>query len=201
MKKILSLTLSVILVLSLSGCHRDNPVPTPQPTPTQNNSDNEEKTMTMLVDTADYKLTFDILGEWEEYAGTSSVRDMAQAVLYSTTDNADNNVFFYTLINKYQEKEGETFKDRIVEDIKSRYDSVEFSSVSDDNEGTRVTSIYKMTDGSDTIKNYQYSVLNNGYEISFVYSAPELIYDNQRGYINDMISTARFSLVEKTAEQ
>ena len=198
-KSLFAIILSMSLILGLSACDNGKePAPTdsqPEPTVSDTPSTETPETKYMLVDTEEYSLTFDMLGTWVEYAGNSEIRESAQAVLTSSSETANDSVFFYVLINKYDDTSEETLKDKIVENIKAKFSSVEFESITDSSSDNQiVTSIYTMSQDNTTIKNYQYTVIQDGYQISFIYSAPTLIYNNQKGYIKDMIDSFEFSL-------
>lgn len=199
-KRILCLSCALMMILALAGCNNPTPPVVEEPPV---NSDTQPENLfqnkKMIVDTEEYTLTFDILGSWTEYAGNSEIRELAKTVLSSTaTSNANSSTFFYVLIDKYDESAEQTLKDKIVTEIKERYDTVEFESINEtkNNDEETIISIYTVSENTETIKKYQYTIKKYGYEISFVYSAPTLIYNSQKGYINDMIKSAEFKLVE-----
>lgn len=193
MKRKLSILLSIALVLGiLSGCTPPSEYVEPTPTPTQEQVQGGDKTMT--IDTPEYALSFSIMGDWKEYAGSDELRQRAKTVLTSTSDTSGS-TFFYVLVDKYVEPKGITFKDSLVEQIKKDDATVEFDSITDASteDGVKIIMVYK-SDGKTKVKNYQYTTISNGYVISYVYSSPELLYNIQKGYINDMINSAKFSI-------
>lgn len=200
--KIIPLLMAIGITLSLTGCKPEEVPVTPTPVPTTEDETPIVDTQYLLVDTTDYQLKFKMLGNWKEYAGSASIREKAQGVLESSADDTEtDSAYFYVLIEPYLTEEGITPKTKFTEQIQSSYESVAFDSISDlsKDDNIKIVYTYTITEDSAKIKNYQLTTIIDGYQVSFIYSAPELIYNIQKGYVNDMIDTAEFTIKTQTA--
>lgn len=202
-KRLVAVMLTALTILSLTACGQKNPVentvnndPPVSDTQTNDNqapSDNDVlENKKMFIETENYSMTFDILGQWQEYAGTSSIRQESVAMLTSSSD--DSTAYFYIKIYP-KTNEITSVKDFIVNKIREKYSSVEFDSLTDasTDEKIKIIATYIVPEGNNSVKKYQLATVQDDYIICYIYSAPQLIYNSQKGYVNDMIDSAVFS--------
>lgn len=209
-KKLIAVMFAALTILSLAACNHNNPVentvnndPPVSDTQAEDNqapSKNDVlENKKMFIETENYSMTFDILGQWQEYAGTSSMRQESVAMLTSSSD--DSTAYFYIKIFP-KTSEITSVKDFIVSKIREKYSSVEFDSLTDasTDEKTKIIATYIVPEGNSSVKKYQLATVQDDYIICYIYSAPQLIYNSQKGYINDMIDSAVFSSGSTTQE-
>lgn len=202
-KRLVAIMLTALTILSLAACGQKNPAentvnnnPPVSDTQTNDNqapSDNDVlENKKMFIETENYSMTFDILGQWQEYAGTSSIRQESVAMLTSSSD--DSTAYFYIKIYP-KTNEITSVKDFVVGKIREKYSSVEFDSLTDasTDEKTKIIATYIVPEGNSSVKKYQLATVQDDYIICYIYSAPQLIYNSQKGYVNDMIDSAVFS--------
>lgn len=210
-KRLVAVMLAALTILSLAACVQKNPVentidsnPPVSDTQTNDNqapSDNDVlENKKMFIETENYSMTFDILGQWQEYAGTSSIRQESVAMLTSSSD--DSTAYFYIKIYP-KTNEITSVKDFIVSKIREKYSSVEFDSLTDasTDEKIKIIATYIVPEGNSSVKKYQLATVQDDYIICYIYSAPQLIYNSQKGYVNDMIDSAVFSSGSTTQER
>jgi hypothetical protein len=67
-----------------------------------------------------------------------------------------------------------------------------FSDKSSSTTKIELSSSYSLSETKQTIKAYQVSFIQDGYIISYIYKSPSLLYIQEKGYIDDMIDSAKF---------
>ena len=63
-----------------------------------------------------------------------------------------------------------------------------------DSDTTKYIVTYNTVKDREETKNYLTIFYKDGYKISFIYSALDIAYASEKGYIDDMISTANFNI-------
>lgn len=140
----------------------------------------------LIVNTGKYNFVMDLYGPWKEYLGDMDDRDNYQAVL-----SPDKNSWLYIKINSKK-----LDKNSIMDSIRKKFKTVEFDSVRE--EDNKCTFIYLTSDENKSImKNYTVSLNDNsGYQIVYSYSAPNISYSENKGYIDDMIKSSKIKALQ-----
>lgn len=148
----------------------------------------------LVIDSEEYVLNMDLLGTWKEYLLPVDERDKYQAFMIPDK-TSDAIPYFYILI---EESAGVSSQDvveqEIIYSLKDEFDSFELEQIlkKTSNGATKYSITYNTTKNRAENKNYLTILYQDGYKISFTYSALSLAYAAEKGYIDDMIDTVYF---------
>lgn len=147
----------------------------------------------LIIDNDDYSLKMDLLGTWKEYLLPIDERDKYQAFMIPDT-TTEAIPYFYILIEKDDISTGRISEEDILYELKSDNPSFELEQIlnGSTNDITKYNVLYKTKQGRNETKNYLTVMYIDGYKIYFTYSALDLAYSSERGYIDDMIDTVVF---------
>jgi hypothetical protein len=160
--------------------------------------ENGEIKNVLVIETEDYRMNMDLLGTWKEYLLPIDERDKYQAFMIPDK-TSDAIPYFYILIEKSPVITSSTvIEEEIMYSLRSEYDSFELEQLSKKTSGdsTKYHATYKIIKDKSEYKNYLTIKYKDGYKISFIYSALSIAYANEKGYIDDMINTAEFTVKE-----
>lgn len=191
-KLILPIVIISLLCISLTGCNKNKNENTKNP----ENVEQDVKTEIieneyLLIDTEEYEIKMDILGKWNTYSGKTDLRDGTVAFMIPG-DSITDSPYFYITVEKYENKENKSNKDYIVDILNEENEDLELESVYEFTNPTQVQLTYSLSETKQTIKAYQVSFIQDGYIISYIYKSPSLLYIQEKGYIDDMIDSAKF---------
>jgi len=148
----------------------------------------------LIIDTEEYHLSMDLLGTWKEYLLPIDQRDKYQAFMIPDK-TSDAIPYFYILIEESPKITNETvIEEEIIYSLKDEYDSFELEQILKKNgsDYTKYSITYKTIKDRAENKNYLTIIYQDGYKISFTYSALSIAYAGEKGYIDDMIDTFEF---------
>lgn len=148
----------------------------------------------LVIDTEEYHLSMDLLGTWKEYLLPIDERDKYQAFMIPDK-TSDAIPYFYILIEESPKVSNETvIEEEIIYSLKNEYDSFELEQILKKTGSgfTKYSITYKTIKDRAENKNYLTIIYQDGYKISFTYSALSIAYAAEKGYIDDMIDTFSF---------
>lgn len=148
----------------------------------------------LVIDTEEYSLQMDLLGTWKEYLLPVDERDRYQAFMIPSKVS-EVIPYFYVLIEESPEVNSEALvEEEIIYSLKKEFDSFELEQILKKAEvdGTRYSITYNTVKNREETKNYLTIFYQDGYKISFTYSALDIAYAAEKGYIDDMIKTVVF---------
>ena len=198
----------ILVMLAYAFTHNNNKTPNIPSTPID--SENHEENPgdiyirdengniknVLVIDTDDYSLNMDLLGTWKEYLLPVDERDKYQA--FMIPDKTSEAIpYFYILIEKSPSISSEAVvEEEIIYSLKNSYDSFKLEQISKktDSDTTKYIVTYNTVKDREETKNYLTIFYKDGYKISFIYSALDIAYASEKGYIDDMISTANFNI-------
>lgn len=149
----------------------------------------------LIIDTEEYHLSMDLLGTWKEYLLPIDQRDKYQAFMIPDK-TSDAIPYFYVLIEESPKITNESvIEEEIIYSLKDEYDSFELEQILKKNGSgyTKYSITYKTIKNRAENKNYLTIIYQDGYKISFTYSALSIAYAGEKGYIDDMIDTFEFT--------
>lgn len=148
----------------------------------------------LVIDSEEYVLNMDLLGTWKEYLLPVDERDKYQAFMIPDK-TSDAIPYFYILIEKSDAVASQNVVEQeIIYSLKDEFDSFELEQIlkKTSNGATKYSITYNTTKNRSQNKNYLTILYQDGYKISFTYSALSLAYAAEKGYIDDMIDTVYF---------
>lgn len=193
-KIIIPIILILLLTFSLTGCKdKKNNENVQNNENIQNEIESEViENQYLLIDTENYEIKMDILGKWNTYSGKTDLRDGTVAFMIPG-DSITDSPYFYITVNKYENVDNKPNKDYIVDILNAENEDLELESVYEFSNPTQVQLTYSLSEPKQTIKAYQVSFIQDDYVISYVYKSPSLLYIQEKGYIDDMIDSAKFT--------
>ena len=148
----------------------------------------------LVIDNEEYHMSMDLLGTWKEYLLPTDQRDKYQAFMIPDK-TSDAIPYFYVLIEESPKINSETvIEEEIIYSLKNEYDSFELEQILKKTGSgfTKYSITYKTIKDRAENKNYLTIIYQDGYKISFTYSALSIAYAAEKGYIDDMINTFEF---------
>ena len=148
----------------------------------------------LVIDTEEYVLNMDLLGTWKEYLLPTDERDKYQA--FMIPDKVSDAIpYFYILIEESPKVSSEAIiEEEIIYSLRDEYDSFELEQILKKSGSgfTKYSVTYNTIKNRTENKNYLTIIYQDGYKISFTYSALSIAYAAEKGYIDDMINTFTF---------